>query len=863
MAIPKLTMLAFPLALAADPGTIANAVNQTSLPRDNVIRTTVYPAVPNDLADRELASRATHEDHGILLENGYLSVLISPESGVITSVQNKLTGERHPISSDQAGVSFTTATGKVDWFASDGLSQEFDVRLVQESEDACGVALTAKTQDDSATIVMNYRLAKDQFWVERRLSVDSGRDQVSYDRLDYGRADVPGGTVKTLKLGKFDSPRLVTAGDGGLFAGVGWWFYEVEDGLYQNTGMNYETTGRLDAEPWYLGVFQSEEGEPYPGWLWYRTFLQERKLAYDKQRSYSIWNARSGYDFRPISDPNILTFVNTASAIGLDGVSTGLAGRIVEETERAATDPTARKVVDAFSDKGVEFGLHEGDVRARHWESDAALAAKLKAIDEAWEQGIRNLTIDFFGVNNRFPDQRRATEFFRYVRDRMSYSECHLGMAAYGPQFQREVILNHPTDLKGFDISRFSSDWATLVGFRQSRRRWQTKYEYLMPENGLYYFSTHYSNFPRRYQDPEPQQFLFRADAWRGLAYAFHDKIGFRDSLAAQAAFSTFYVFGFLDSGMPERDVRFTRDYLAWVKANTDVLSRGRVMVETDDAMVMSKIRNGRGAIFALNYTPGRKQFQMKLDIGKQEQPASVRQIYPVRGETLRLASGEMLETDIPGERLAIFEVDGGLEGLPPENPSDFPIDVTGWRRNGDGFKASFSIPDVRENLARQKDNSLPARLVSADQTETEMVRSKQYGKSPGKLPQQFLEAYGFEEEKFVPTWKAVPWAFADRLWFVYVPTVPPTFEELAEQKPTLDVNGRKITMTPRVQYDPKGNDPKEWVAPMWFADVTELCNYEGNNEVILSGLNGDDPGACFVISSPSHDTAATESALR
>lgn len=855
MKVIKFTELAIAIGIAASPGAIANAQIFKQMPQADVVECTVYPAVPDGLANYQEACRASREEDSIVLANGYLSVAISSESGVIVAVENKLTGERYPVASDRTGVSFTNAAeNRIEWYASDGNFQDFEVRIDRNGDDACGVELMAKTEDGSATIVMTYSLAKDQFWVERRLSADSGQGKVNYDQLCYGRAEVPGGQVKPLKLGKFDSPRLVTAGEGGLFAGVGWWFYEVEDGLYQNTGMNYETEGRFDAEPWYLGVFKAEQGEPYSGWLWYRTFLQERKLAYDKQSSYSIWNARSGYDFRPISDPNILTFVDAATRIGLDGVSTGLASRIVEETERAATDPAARQVVDAFTDKGVEFGLHEGDVRGRHWESDEALAKKLKAIDDAWEQGIRNLTIDFFGVSDRFSDHRRATRFFRHVRERMSYSECHLGMAVYGPQFQREVLINHPTDLKGFDISRFSSDWATLVGFRQSRRRWQKTYEYLMPENGLYYFSTHYSNFPRRYEDPEPQQFLFRADAWRGLAYAFHDKIGFRDSLAAQAAFSTFYVFGFFDSGIPERDAAFARDYLAWVKANTDVLSRGRVSMETDDAMVMSKIRDGRGAIFALNYTPGRKHFKMKLALEEQVEAIDVRQIYPVRGETVRLRSGEILETGIPGERLAIFEVNDGLEGLPPENPSDFPIDITGWKPAGDGFQASFVIPDVRENLARQKDSTLPVRLVSADQTETEYVRSKQYGKSPGKLPREFLEAYGFEEEKFLPTWKAVPWAFADRVWLVYVPAVPPTFQELEAQKPTVDVNGSKISMAPRVQYDPKGGDPKEWVVPMWFADVTEVANYGGSNNIILSGINGDDPGACFVISSGWHE---------
>lgn len=609
--------------------------------------------------------------------------------------------------------------------------------------------------------------------------------------------------------------------------------------------MNYSTKGRFDAEPWYVGVFQPEPGEPYAGWLWYKTFLSERKLAHDRQRSYNLWNARSGYDFRTISDTTILDYIGTAQAIGLDGVSTGIVRGVAPESERAATDPSARRVVDAFTTKGIDFGLHEGAVDAKRWETEESLSAKLAEIDRAKVQGIRQLSVDFLKITDRFADHRRVTAFFRHIREAMNYTECHLGMAVYGPQFQREVLINHPTDLHGFDIARFSSDWATFTGFRHSRRQWQERYAYLMPENGLFYFATHYSNYPRRYEEPEPQQFLFQADAWRGLAYAFHDKIGFRDALAAQAAFSTFYIFGYLDPEMPAADRTFARDYLAWVKDNASVLSRGRVAVESEDALVMSKIRDGRGAIFALNYTPGAKRFRIKLEIA-QDDRVSVRQIYPERLPSHRLASGDSIDVQIPGERLVIFELNDGLQGLPPVNPRAFPVDVAGWRAAAGGHEASVVIPDVRARLAGLVDATLPRRVIIADATETESLRNKTAGRTLGKPPPEFLAAYGFDADMTVATVKVAPWAFADRVWLVYRPKVQPT---IVEPAPVLRLNGRELTMSPRVRYDHRNKNARVWTVALWFADITELCAYGASNQLTLTGTQDAEPGECYIAS--------------
>ena len=844
----KLARLAAGLIILAS---VKISGGQNPPPQTNrLVECNVYPAVPT--AFERYGQQPCHvfqKKEIITLSNGFVSFGISASSGLILVVENKLTGERHPIRSDETGFSFTNEKGeKIEWLARKEADQKFEVKFERSGRE-CKVILTIKSTDGSARTTLLYTLKKNQFWVERRLSVESGK--AKYDRLIYGGAEIPNGKINELKLGKFDSPRIISAGKGGFFCGVGWWFYEVNGGVYQNGGMDFQSEGRFDAEPWYVGVFQPEPGEAYPGWFWYKTFLSERKLAHDKQRSYSLWNARSGYSFQPINNPDLLNFVGTAKAIGLQGITTGEVRGLANGTKLAATDPIARKVIDSYARNDVTFGLHEGDVSATNWQSDDALQKKLNEIDAASAQGINNLTIDFFRVTDRFSDHWRMTRFFRHVREKMDYSECHLGMAAYGPQFQREVILNHPTDLHNFDISRFSADWATLIGFRQSRREWQEKYQYLMPENGLYYFATHYSNYPRNYEDPERQQFLYIADAWRGLAYAFHDKFGFRDCVAAQSAFSTFYVFGFLDAKIPKSDANFARDYLKWVESNAEILNRSRVCFENEDALVMSKIQNGRGALFAINYTPGKKQFKMKFEIPGNN-VMEVRQIYPKRGKPFEVQSGKFLETEIAGEHLAIFEINDGLKGLPPENPNDFPLDVINWRRAGKNFESTFFMLNVRDELARQKDQTLPNRVASADQVETEIVKTKPAGKSLGKLPREFLDAYGFEEDKFLPTWKVAPWAFADRTWFVYVPENPP---KLNEEKPVLILNGKTIPMTPRVRYNPRTRlaNPEKWDATMWFADVTEDCCYGGKNEIVLTGIKENKLGACFITSSGTH----------
>lgn len=809
-----------------------------------VIDAVVRAAVPDALSRfASGGSRVEARGERIILSNGYLEAEISASTGIVLGIRNRLTGERHRIDGDRTGFSFTRKPGgTVTWSASGETRRSFETDPQMSPQGMAAVVLTDHVAGDApATVRIRYSLAPDAFWVERQLSVEAG--DVVYGTLDYGAGKIEGADVHELKLGKYDAPRLLLTDKGGVFEGVGWWFYEVADGVYRNTAMDYATSGTFEAEPWYIGVLKPESGEPYPGWLWYKTFLAQRKRTHDKQRDYVLWNARSGYDFRPITDPAILAFVDTAESIGLDGVTTGEVRGVGPESHRAASDPAARRVINAFVSKGISFGLHEGAVDASKWASEAAFREKLAEVDFARAQGIGNLSVDFLKITDRFADHRRVAEFFRHIRETMEYTECHLGMAAYGPQFQREVLVNHPTDLHGFDIGRFSSDWATITGFRKSRREWQVRYDYLMPENGLFYFCTHYSNYPRLHQDPEPQQFLFRAHAWRGLAYAFQDRFGYRDAVAAQGAFSTFHIFGYLDPDMPADDRRFTQAYLDWVRRNADVLSRGRVAIENDEVLVMSKLRDGRGGIFVINYTPGAKRFRLRFDLAGQ--PAlSVRRVYPDRGRSERVAPDGSVSVELPGERLAIFEVGDGFNGLPPVNPSAFPIDVVDWTGSGPEHSAAFDMPDVGKRLASQADPGLPRRVEIADATQADRLAAKSAGRSLGEPPREFLDAYGFKDGKYLETWKAAPWAFADRVWFVYTPGVQPAIVDAA---PSLKLNGRDISLHPRVQYEPADKDARRWTVALWFADITDACRFGGRNRVILSGIRDAAPGSCYV----------------
>jgi len=750
------------------------------------------------------------------------------------------------LTNDQIGFNVTIEDfdEEFEWMARQDKAQPFTVKLNQTAE-AAEVILEVKAK--GLIITITYLIQRYQFWVERRIAVQSGQRQIEFNHLVYGRLNVPDGSIRLLKLGKFDRPRIVSVDDSGIFGGVGWWFYSVDsNGVYYNDDMAYTVQDCFESEPWYLGVSSAEAGEPFCGWLWYKNFLRMRKVAYDKQPSWCYWNAGWGQWGIDINDASAQPYIELAHRLGIRGIAFGSGGQglgISKYIELASTNKVVKGNLELLKKYGIAAGFLESGGLAEKWAEPEVLDTKLEQLDKFVNAGYKALHFDFFSTIDTFTTHRNVAKYFQEARDKLDYTECHLGMADYGPQFQREVLINHPNDLHGFDISRFSSDWATFLGFRHSRAEWQKHYHYLMPEYGLYYFLTHYSNWghPRLYTDPEPQQFLYRPHAYCGIAYNFHDTIGFREVVVAAAAFSPYYVFGHLELKMPEQDVKFALKYLKWVAENVNVLRLGRVCMEDDETCVMSKIQDGKGAIFVLNYSPRRREFKLKLDVGS-ENTMQMRQIYPVRRDPFEICDGEFVEVDVRGESTVILDINNGFRTLPPENASIFPVDITNWKKCESGYYANFIMPNIRGISVRNKESSVPKELLSIEQEEKVDTTVEWLGR--GKLPEQFLKTYGFLDDKIVETWKFAPWAFADKVWLVYRLAKPLL---LSETLPTVQINGRAVSLTPRVDY--RAEKTADWKCPMFFADVTEVCQYGQNNSVILSDLNEESPANCYIIS--------------
>lgn len=113
-----------------------------------------------------------------------------------------------------------------------------------------------------------------------------------------------------------------------------------------------------------------------------------------------------------------------------------------------------------------------------------------------------------------------------------------------------------------------------------------------------------------------------------------------------------------------------------------------------------------------------------------------------------------------------------------------------------------------------------------------------------GKLPSQFLDAYGFRKDRYVDTWRLAPWAFADRVWLVCCPV---RSFLLGDTALSLAINWKPTPLIPRVDYRPQR--VSGWKCPLYFADVTERCRYGQMNQVVLAGGKEEQPRACYVIS--------------
>jgi hypothetical protein len=270
------------------------------------------------------------------------------------------------------------------------------------------------------------------------------------------------------------------------------------------------------------------------------------------------------------------------------------------------------------------------------------------------------------------------------------------------------------------------------------------------------------------------------------------------------------------------------------VEENVDVLRLARICFEDADACVVSKIRDGRVAIFLLNYSPGKRAFRLTLP-KESVQVFRIRPIYPQRLDAFEERAGETIEFNVRAESVTILDINDGLKTMPPENASAFPVDVVNWKRNNDGYTANFLLPDIRAALVASRDPNIPTELLSLDQ-----VRRTVIGR--GKLPEQFLETYGFRDDKIVQTWKFAPWAFADKVWLVYRPAKPP---RLSGTPPKAQVNGKDVPLIPRVDYRPE--KVESWTCPLFFADVTNIVDTAKITPCTLSGLNEKGPASCAV----------------
>ncbi len=806
-----------------------------------VVDCSIYPAIPDGMKAFESAGcRASVSGDQAVLENGFARFEISRATGTVEAVENRVTGERYEVD-DSTGFevilpdgALVTIPGSLTFSAPAGRGAAADQ-----------ATLNIEGELEGTRVTLSYQIRADAFWIERSLTVNPKGGRARLRLVSYGRLRAKTGAPteeRVLRLGKFDRPRLLSSDKGGLFGGVGWWFYDVgADGVYENRHLDYEFEGEFHSQPWYLGVFRNEEAEPYRGWLWYKSFLEIRKGRGDRRASWSYWNAGWGQWGIDIDDRTAAPYIDLIQSLGIRSVAFGSGGaglginRYVQllRTAPAAVAENARLT----RQKGIEFGFLDNGGLGAKWEDETIVAAKLELLDESVRQGIRALHFDFFKTSDTFRAHHNVARYFRAAARSLDYTECHLGMADYGPQFQRLVLVNHPTDVHGFDISHFSSDWATFLAFRQSRREWQARYDNLMPEYGLYYFLTHYANWghPRRYTDPEPQQFLYGPHAYCGIAYNFHDLFGFRRSIAAASAFTPFFVFGHLELRMPEDEASFARSYLRWAADHADLLRPARISSETDSYAVVSKIRDGKGPVFLLNYGPMPVTFRLHWKAAHPVEQLDL--VFPERRPLPGGESSRAIEIEVPGESVVILDVNRSLRYPPPSDQSRLAAYAN---QATDAAELIFRATELPTRYARQL-QQLPRYLSALDNTaeaasgildaEEEKLAEIMKLVGRGPLPQVFRTAYGFEDDR-VETWKVAPWASGDRVWLVLRPekAVP-----LARPFPRAIFNGGAVPLIPRVDYRAKSTE--NWSSPLFYADVTRQFRKGRDNRVLIEGI--------------------------
>lgn len=813
------------------------------------IEVALRPALPPAFtAGRTGLLSVTEVDGCLRLENRFLAADLSTSSATVVSIRNLLTGHAFNLTDDCLAGSVSSDVGDAVWrLPTEPIAatpMKVDCPLTEQGQEVRFSNECGKTR---VTVV--YLLARNHFWLERRVIVEAEETSASVQSITYGRCTVPGAAVNELVLGAYDRPRLSTLpGDeaaGGVFAGMGWWFYNVDGGgTYRNDDMRFPVNEGFESAPWYLGVFQPEPGEPYPGWHWYKAFLQQRKDEYDRRPCWFHWNAGWGQWGIDMNHTDADVYFDLCQALGLDEVlfGSGICGLPLEEYAKLVQDcPVTNANFEKLRQRGLAGGCIESGARQDDYSDPAVLASKRKALETlAAHPAFGGLHFDFFYIDDSFRAKRMAADYLRRARELLPYTECHLGMAKYGPQYQREVQANHPTDLAESNLSVFSSDWLTWAAFRRSRIGWQHQYNYLIPEVGLYYFVTHYHNggHPRKYTDPEPAQILYGLGAYCGCAFNFHDRFGYRNALVATTAFTPHVIFGYLERHMPEADVAFTRSFLAWVRSNVKVLRQARVCFENERGSVVSKVVDGKGAVYLLNYSPETTAFRLDAgSLGLDE--IDLRELYPRRGPRLAVSAAGV-EFEVPGESVIILEVNDGLCGdFPPtEQPVRIALDLA---PTGDGrWQAEAAVPDIAAALAAAKDDTLPERILVIDllghslggaetgqQVEPDLVFYSRGGETPACL----WEVFGVESNQ-LETWKVAPWAFADRAYFTMSFSSPPLLSDVAAGTTSLTVNGNAAPLMPRI--DNRKEDPTLWECPLLVADVTDLLHFGQANEFVV-----------------------------
>jgi hypothetical protein len=286
----------------------------------------------------------------LLVGNGWFTAAVDRKSGLLREVRNQISGQKYRIAHDQTTAVVTVNQSAAREWSTDGNTEHrFDVSYGRPRDDSDDFQLRLSERLEDLTVTIVYTLRPNWFWIERQLELDANGQPFKLDRIVYGRVGVPETTSRVLELGKFDRPRLQSRGAGGVFCGVGFWFYSVDpDGLYFN-GEDERPRHDFTSEPWYVGMFQSEADEPWPGWLWYKTFLEWRKAEHDREPSWCYWNAGWGQWGLDINNPAAPPYIDLAARLGVRNICFGSGGSgqgINEYIHLAESDAVTKQNID-------------------------------------------------------------------------------------------------------------------------------------------------------------------------------------------------------------------------------------------------------------------------------------------------------------------------------------------------------------------------------------------------------------------------------------------------------------------------------------------------------------------------------------